>query len=76
MDRNNQIPRDVGAEQQCREPMAGSPGGTRLENKDASCPLCPNPGSAIGRIRPTILKPLAWFLFCSGLFSTGEMNER
>lgn len=39
MDRNNQIPRDVGAEN-------GSPGGTRLENKGSSCPLCPNPRSA------------------------------
>lgn len=32
-------------------------------------------GRALG-IRPTILKPLVWFVFCSGLFSTGKMNER
>lgn len=68
MDRNNQIPRDVGAEN-------GSPGGTRLENKGSSCPLCPNPAQQANeertlQIRLTILKPFVWFLFCSGLFST------
>lgn len=47
----------------------------RIKRPPVPCVRIPSGERALG-IRPTVLKPLVWFVFCSGLFSTGEMNER